>query len=78
MSQYDEGHTVAGWTGTAIATVGSGLLGLAVCTVSVTVLVAGLAVCAVSVLVTWYLHLAGWGKPPGPRSWAQWPLGARD
>ncbi|MEU2776748.1 HGxxPAAW family protein [Streptomyces sp. NPDC007162] len=78
MSQHDEGHTVAGWTGTAIATVGSGLLGLAVCTVSVPALVAGLAVCAVSVLVTWYLHLAGWGKPPGPRARAQWALGVRD
>ncbi|MGW1619680.1 HGxxPAAW family protein [Streptomyces sp. NPDC002172] len=78
MSQHDEGHTVAGWTGTAIATVGSGLLGLGVCTVSAAALVAGLAVCAVSVLVTWYLHLAGWGKPPGPRPRAQWPLRVRD
>ncbi|MFG3295592.1 HGxxPAAW family protein [Streptomyces sp. NPDC048179] len=78
MSQHDEGHTVAGWTGTAIATVGSGLLGLAVCTVSVPALVAGLAVCAASVLVTWYLHLAGRGKPPGPRPRSQWPLGVRD
>ena len=78
MSQHDEGHTVAGWTGTAIATVGSGLLGLGVCTVSAVALVAGLAVCAVSVLVTWYLHLAGWGKPPGPRPRAQWPLRVRD
>ncbi|MEU5307728.1 HGxxPAAW family protein [Streptomyces sp. NPDC021562] len=78
MSQHDEGHTVAGWTGTAIATVGSGLLGLAVCAASVPALVAGLAVCAVSVLVTWYLHLAGWGKPPGPRPRSQWALGVRD
>ncbi|MFG2955470.1 HGxxPAAW family protein [Streptomyces sp. NPDC048291] len=78
MSQHDEGHTVAGWTGTAIATVGSGVLGLGVCTVSAVALVAGLAVCVVSVLVTWYLHLAGWGKPPGPRPRAQWPLRVRD
>ncbi|MER5524890.1 HGxxPAAW family protein [Streptomyces sp. NPDC002677] len=78
MSQHDEGHTVAGWTGTAIATVGSGLLGLGVCAVSVPALVGGAAVSAVSVLVTWSLHLAGWGKPPGPRPRPQWPLGARD
>ncbi|WP_394365558.1 HGxxPAAW family protein [Streptomyces sasae] len=78
VSQHDEGHTVAGWTGTASATVGSGLLGWGVCAVSVPALVGGLAVCAVSVLVTWYLHLAGWGKPPGPRPRNQWPLGVRD
>ncbi|RPE42563.1 hypothetical protein EDD90_5704 [Streptomyces sp. Ag109_O5-1] len=78
MSQHDEGHTVAGWTGTAIATVGSGLLGWGVCAVSVPALAGGLAVCAVSVLATWYLHLAGWGKPPGPRPRSQWPLGVRD
>ncbi|MFE3164523.1 HGxxPAAW family protein [Streptomyces sp. NPDC059224] len=78
MSLHDEGHTVAGWTGTAIATAGSGLLGWGVCAVSVPALVAGGAVTAVSVLVTWYLHLAGWGKPPGPRPRARWALGARD
>ncbi|MGW2960671.1 HGxxPAAW family protein [Streptomyces sp. NPDC001220] len=78
MSLHDEGHTVAGWTGTAIATVGSGLLGWGVCAVSVPALVGGGAVGAVSILVTWYLHLAGWGKPPGPRPRAQWALGTRD
>ncbi|MGW5651841.1 HGxxPAAW family protein [Streptomyces humi] len=78
MSLHDEGHTVAGWTGTAIATAGSVLLGWGVCAVSVPALVAGFAVGAVSVLVTWYLHLAGWGKPPGPRPRSQWPLGVRD
>ncbi|MEU9386088.1 HGxxPAAW family protein [Streptomyces sp. NPDC048279] len=78
MSLHDEGHTVAGWTGTAIATAGSGLLGWGVCAVSVPALVAGGAVTAVSVLVTWYLHLAGWGKPPGPRPRPQWALGVRD
>ncbi|MEV7319837.1 HGxxPAAW family protein [Streptomyces sp. NPDC093970] len=78
MSLHDEGHTVAGWTGTAIATAGSGLIGWGVCAVSVPALVAGGAVTAVSVLVTWCLHLAGWGKPPGPRPRPQWPLGVRD
>ncbi len=28
--------------------------------------------------VTWALHLAGWGKPPGTRPREQWPVRARD
>ncbi|MER7931705.1 MULTISPECIES: HGxxPAAW family protein [unclassified Streptomyces] len=78
MSLHDEGHTVAGWTGTAIATAGSGVLGWGVCAVSVPALVAGGVVTVVSVLVTWSLHLTGWGKPPGPRPRAEWALGTRD
>ncbi|MEV6936035.1 HGxxPAAW family protein, partial [Streptomyces sp. NPDC051132] len=31
---YDEGHTIAGWTGFAIATVGSGVAGWGVCAAS--------------------------------------------
>ncbi|MFJ3668048.1 HGxxPAAW family protein [Streptomyces sp. NPDC090106] len=78
MSQYDEGHTVAGWTGTAIGTAGTALLGAGVCLVSVPLIAGGLVVVAAALLVTWVLHLAGWGKPPGVRPRAQWPMGARD
>ncbi|KUL41806.1 HGxxPAAW family protein [Streptomyces regalis] len=78
MSQYDEGHTVAGWTGTAIATIGSAVLGAGICTVSAALIVGGLGIVAASVLVTWALHLAGWGKPPGVRPRGQWRMGARD
>ncbi|MBD0423475.1 hypothetical protein H0H10_30695 [Streptomyces sp. TRM S81-3] len=76
--QYDHGHTVAGWTGVAIAAVGTSLVGLAVCTSSVAALVAGLGIDAVALLVTWVLHLIGWGKPPGRRPRAQWPMRVRD
>ncbi|MES5819081.1 HGxxPAAW family protein [Streptomyces sp. RG80] len=76
--QYDEGHTVAGWTGFAVATLGSVVLGFGVVMVSVAVLAGGLAVVAASVLVTWVLHLTGWGKPPGRRPREQWGMRARD
>ncbi|MFF7281784.1 HGxxPAAW family protein [Streptomyces griseorubiginosus] len=76
--QYDEGHTVAGWTGFGIATVGTAVLGLGVCTVSGALIAGGLAVTAVSVLVTWALHLSGWGKPPGRRPRAEWGMRVRD
>ncbi|MFE5892365.1 HGxxPAAW family protein [Streptomyces sp. NPDC002285] len=78
MSQYDEGHTVAGWTGTAIATIGSAVVGAGICTVSAVLITGGLGIAAASVLVTWALHLSGWGKPPGVRPRGQWPMGARD
>jgi hypothetical protein len=78
VSQYDEGHTVAGWTGTGIATIGATVLGAGVCVVSAGLIVGGLGILAASVLVTWALHLAGWGKPPGVRPRGQWPMGARD
>ncbi|AOR33369.1 hypothetical protein BFF78_21880 [Streptomyces fodineus] len=78
MSLYDEGHTIAGWTGFGIATVGSGVVGLGVCTTSLPAVAGGLAVVAVSVLVTWVLHLAGWGKPPGVRARGQWGMRVRD
>ncbi|MEU6258729.1 HGxxPAAW family protein [Streptomyces sp. NPDC047043] len=76
--QYDEGHTVAGWTGFAIATVGAVVLGFGVCTASALILGGGLGIVAVSVLVTWALHLAGWGKPPGRRPREQWGWRVRD
>ncbi|MEU9329537.1 HGxxPAAW family protein [Streptomyces canus] len=76
--QYDEGHTVAGWTGFGIATAGTAVLGLGVCTVSGVVMAGGLAITAVGALVTWALHLAGWGKPPGRRPREQWGMRVRD
>ncbi|GHI06533.1 hypothetical protein AQI88_19490 [Streptomyces cellostaticus] len=78
MSLYDEGHTIAGWTGTGIATVGTGVVGVGVCTVSAPAVVGGLVIGGVSVLVTWVLHLSGWGKPPGVRPRGQWGMRVRD
>lgn len=75
---YDEGHTVAGWAGFGIATLGAAVVGLGVCTASGAMVGGGVAVVAVSVLVTWVLHLAGWGKPPGRRPREQWGLRVRD
>ncbi|MFI1046831.1 HGxxPAAW family protein [Streptomyces griseoruber] len=76
--QYDEGHTVAGWTGVGIATAGTAVMGVGVCAVSPALLVGGGAVVAVSALVTWALHLTGWGKPPGVRPRAEWGMRVRD
>ncbi|MFF7970402.1 HGxxPAAW family protein [Streptomyces sp. NPDC007905] len=78
MSLYDEGHTIAGWTGFGIATVGNGVVGLGVCTVSVPALVGGLVIVGLGVLVAWALHLSGWGKPPGVRPRDQWGMRVRD
>jgi hypothetical protein len=75
---YDEGHTVAGWAGFGIATVGAVVVGVGVCAASGVMVGGGLAIVAVSVLVTWMLHLAGWGKPPGRRPREQWGWRARD
>ncbi|MFD3498566.1 HGxxPAAW family protein [Streptomyces sp. NPDC058678] len=76
--QYDHGHTVAGWTGVGIATVGTAVLGAGVCLVSVPLLAGGFAIVVVSLLVTWTLHLAGWGKPPGRRPREGWGMRVRD
>ncbi|MEV0257483.1 HGxxPAAW family protein [Streptomyces sp. NPDC050732] len=38
----------------------------------------GLALLVVAVLATWVLHLAGWGKPPTPRSLDLRGFSARD
>ncbi|MEU5664861.1 HGxxPAAW family protein [Streptomyces longwoodensis] len=75
---YDEGHTVAGWTGVAIATVGTSVMGVGVCTVSSPALVLGGVIDVFALLVTWALHLSGWGKPPGIRPRAQWSMRVRD
>ncbi|MFE5758111.1 HGxxPAAW family protein [Streptomyces massasporeus] len=76
--QYDHGHTVAGWVGCGIATVGAGVAGLGVCTVSGLLIAGGVAIGAVSLLVTWALHLSGWGKGPGVRPRAEWGWRVRD
>lgn len=71
MSQWDEGHTIAGWTGCGIATVGVAGIAVGVCTGNALGVWGGLAVVAIGAAVTWALHLSGWGKPPGrlpPRS----------
>ncbi|MCZ4512990.1 hypothetical protein O3Q52_33520 [Streptomyces sp. ActVer] len=66
--QHDEGHTVAGWTGCAVAVVGTSVAGIWL----------GLGVVGLGVLVTWALHLAGWGKPPGIRPVAERGMWVRD
>ncbi|MFB7495982.1 HGxxPAAW family protein [Streptomyces sp. NPDC056161] len=76
--QHDEGHTVAGWTGALIATVGSTVAGLGVVMASAAVVGGGTGIVAVAVLVTWVLHLVGWGKPPGPRPRETWGMRVRD
>ncbi|MFE2581429.1 HGxxPAAW family protein [Streptomyces sp. NPDC059378] len=76
--EYDLGHTVAGWTGVGIAVLGSGLCGLAMVKGSGLLALGGVAVLALALLTTWMLHLAGWGKPSGPRPAAQWDWRVRD
>ncbi|MFF1639190.1 HGxxPAAW family protein [Streptomyces sp. NPDC058246] len=78
MSQYDEGHTVAGWTGFGIATVGVTGIGFGICAGNTLGVWGGLAVVVISLLVTWVLHLAGWGKPPGRRPVGDWAMRAKD
>ncbi|MFE9659869.1 HGxxPAAW family protein [Streptomyces sp. NPDC005955] len=74
---YDHGHTVAGWVGVAIASVGGTAVGAGIIAWRPGIWW-GLAVTAVAVLVTWALHLAGWGKPPGLRPPSQRGLRVRD
>ncbi|MFD7624978.1 HGxxPAAW family protein [Streptomyces sp. NPDC059851] len=69
----DLGHTVAGWTGTTLAVLGSAGAGAALCAGWTPGIWLGLALVAAAAVVTWLLHLAGWGKPSGPR-----PAAARD
>lgn len=74
----DLGHTVAGWTGTTLAVLGSAGAGAAVCLAWTPGIWLGLGLVAVAGLVTWLLHLAGWGKPSGPRPEADWDWRVRD
>ncbi|MCB5167676.1 hypothetical protein LG634_22950 [Streptomyces bambusae] len=75
--QYDEGHTVAGWSGTAVTAVGSALAGVGVCGWTPGLWLGGAVLLGAAVL-TWVLHLAGWGKTPGPRPAAAWGFWTRD
>jgi hypothetical protein len=74
----DLGHTVAGWTGTAVALVGSSVAGLGVIAASAALVISGVAVIALAAAVTWFLHLTGWGKPSGPRPADQWDWRVKD
>ncbi|MEG8276186.1 HGxxPAAW family protein [Streptomyces sp. AHA2] len=76
--QYDHGHTAAGWVGCGIATVGAAVAGVGVCTVSGPLIAAGLGIGVAGLLVTWALHLAGWGKGPGARPREEWGWRVRD
>src|ERR1700740_3657168 len=75
---YDLGHTAAGWTGAAGATLGCGLCALGVITTWKALVFAGSGVLVLALLIAWALHLAGWGKPSGPRPVEQWDWRARD
>ncbi|MFJ9181304.1 HGxxPAAW family protein [Streptomyces sp. NPDC102360] len=77
MAATDEGHTLAGWTGCALAAVGAATAGLGVIGWRPGLWL-GPAVLALGALLAWALHLAGWGKPSGPRPIAQHPVGVRD
>ncbi|WP_030384478.1 HGxxPAAW family protein [Streptomyces sp. NRRL S-241] len=74
----DLGHTVAGWTGTTLALLGFAGAGAAVCAAWAPGIWIGLGVVAAAGIVTWVLHLAGWGKPSGPRPEADWDWRKRD
>ncbi|MFJ6013218.1 hypothetical protein [Streptomyces sp. NPDC092952] len=76
-AHHDEGHTVAGWTGFAVAVVGSLAVGLGVVGWRPGVWI-GSALLVVAVLAAWGLHLAGWGKPPGVRLVGRRGFGVRD
>ncbi|WP_068920907.1 HGxxPAAW family protein [Planobispora rosea] len=71
---YDMGHTVAGWSGVGIALTGFAGAGAALCAAWVPGIWIGLGVTALGGLVSWALHLAGWGKPSGvrPRDERDW------
>ncbi|MCX5605773.1 hypothetical protein OOK29_47470 [Streptomyces phaeochromogenes] len=77
-NHHDEGHTVAGWTGCAVAVVGTSVAGVGMCLGSAVGIWLGLGVVGLGVLVTWGLHLAGWGKPPGIRPVAERGMWVRD
>ncbi|GHE37420.1 hypothetical protein CP980_30275 [Streptomyces vinaceus] len=74
----DMGHTVAGWTGTALALIGFTGAGAALCAAWTPGVWLGLGLVAAAGIVTWLLHLAGWGKPSGPRPRSAWDWRTRD
>ncbi|MDX2560377.1 hypothetical protein PV371_12055 [Streptomyces sp. TX20-6-3] len=74
----DLGHTLAGWTGTTLAGLGSAVAGAGICLDRTWALWLGAALAVLAAAVTWGLHLAGWGKPSGPRPADQWDWRVRD
>ncbi|MGW8742099.1 HGxxPAAW family protein [Streptomyces sp. NPDC055794] len=75
---HDHGHTVAGWTGTGMALAGSVAAGGSMVAAWYPGLVLGAGLVALSACATWVLHLAGWGKPGGPRHPAERGWRVRD
>ncbi|MFF7310642.1 HGxxPAAW family protein [Streptomyces sp. NPDC008137] len=76
--EYDHGHTFAGWVGCAIGSVAAAVAGAGVVMVSGLLIAGGTAIGVVALLVTWALHLAGWGKGPGLRPREEWAWRVRD
>ncbi|MEU8172044.1 HGxxPAAW family protein [Microbispora hainanensis] len=74
----DLGHTVAGWTGCVVVVCGCATIGAAMCGGSSLGVGLGIGVIVLGGLVTWALHLAGWGKPSGPRPPGQWDWRVKD
>ncbi|MFB6526623.1 MULTISPECIES: HGxxPAAW family protein [unclassified Streptomyces] len=74
----DLGHTLAGWTGTTLAGLGSAVAGAGICLDRAWALWLGAALAVLAAAATWALHLAGWGKPSGPRPADQWDWRVRD
>jgi hypothetical protein len=74
----DMGHTVAGWTGTAVSLAGFATAGAAMCGASLPGIVLGVGLIGLGALVAWGLHLMGWGKPTGPRPRDEWDWRRRD
>ncbi|MEU8273647.1 HGxxPAAW family protein [Microbispora bryophytorum] len=74
----DLGHTVAGWTGCVVALCGCATVGVSMCSASSLGVWLGIGVIVLSGLATWALHLAGWGKPSGPRPPEQWNWRVKD
>lgn len=46
--------------------------------VSAGLIASGIGLIGLSAVVTWLLHLAGWGKPSGPRPADQWDWRVKD
>jgi hypothetical protein len=74
----DLGHTVAGWTGCVIALTGFAGAGVAMCAGRPLGVWLGLGVILSGGLITWALHLMGWGKPSGTRPREQWDWRVKD
>jgi len=64
---HDMGHTVAGWTGSLLGILGFTTAGAAFVLGSAAGLCGGALLMALGAAASWLLHLAGWGKPAGPR-----------